>query len=71
MWASFQVSRTELDRLGGISHARFSLQIQAIILRETGWLTLCGVVVGLLVTLASIRTVASMLYGLTPKDRSR
>jgi predicted permease len=43
-------------------------QIQAIILRETGWLTLCGVVVGLLVTLASIRTVASMLYGLTPKD---
>jgi predicted permease len=43
-------------------------QIQAIILRETGWLTVCGVIVGLLVALASIRTVASMLYGVTPKD---
>ena len=45
-------------------------QIQAIILRETGWLALCGVVVGLMVTLATIHTVESMLYGLTPKDPS-
>jgi predicted permease len=43
-------------------------QIQAIVLRETGWLALSGVVIGLLVTLASIRLVKSMLYGLTPKD---
>ncbi len=43
-------------------------QIQAIVLRETGWLALSGVVIGLLVALASIRLVKSMLYGLTPKD---
>ncbi len=43
-------------------------QIQAIVLRETGWLAFSGVVIGLLVTLASIRVVKSMLYGLTPKD---
>jgi predicted permease len=43
-------------------------QIQAIVLRETGWLAFSGVVIGLLVTLASIRLVKSMLYGLTPKD---
>jgi predicted lysophospholipase L1 biosynthesis ABC-type transport system permease subunit len=43
-------------------------QIQAIVLRETGRLAFSGVVIGLLVTLASIRVVKSMLYGLTPKD---
>jgi predicted permease len=43
-------------------------QIQAIVLRETGWLALSGVIIGLLVTIALIRLVKSMLYGLTPKD---
>ncbi len=43
-------------------------QIQAIVLRETGLLAFSGVVIGLLVTLASIRLVKSMLYGLTQKD---
>jgi ABC-type antimicrobial peptide transport system permease subunit len=43
-------------------------QIQAIVLRETGWLAFSGIVIGLLVTVASIRLVKSMLYGLTPKD---
>ena len=43
-------------------------QIQAIILRETGWLALCGAFIGLMMTFVSIRTVESMLYGLTPKD---
>jgi predicted permease len=43
-------------------------QIQAIVLREVGWLALSGVIFGLLVTLALIRLVKSMLYGLTSKD---
>ena len=43
-------------------------QIQAIVLRETGWLALCGVIVGLTAALALIRLVKSMLYGLTPRD---
>jgi predicted permease len=43
-------------------------QIQAIVLREAGWLALIGVIVGLLITLAGIRLVKSMLYGLTSRD---
>ena len=43
-------------------------QIQAIVLREVGWLAISGVIIGLLVTLALIRLVKSMLYGLTSKD---
>ncbi len=44
------------------------VQIQAIVFRETGWLALSGVMIGLLITLALIRLVKSMLYGLTPWD---
>jgi len=43
-------------------------QIQTMILRETGWLALSGVIIGLLITLALIRLVKSMLFGLTPSD---
>jgi predicted permease len=43
-------------------------QIRAMILRETGWLAAAGVLVGLASTLALIRLIKSMLYGLTPYD---
>jgi len=43
-------------------------QIRAMILRETGWLAAAGVLIGLASTLALIRLIKSMLYGLTPYD---
>jgi ABC-type antimicrobial peptide transport system permease subunit len=39
-----------------------------MVLRETGWLACVGVVLGLGATLALIRLIASMLYGLKPWD---
>jgi predicted permease len=43
-------------------------QIRAMVLREAGWLAICGVVIGLGVALALIRFVQSMLFGLKPSD---
>jgi predicted permease len=43
-------------------------QIRGMVLRETGWLACVGVVLGLGATLALIRLIASMLYGLRPWD---
>ena len=43
-------------------------QIRTMVLRETGWLAVAGLVVGLGVTLALIHWVKSMLYGLKPTD---
>jgi predicted permease len=43
-------------------------QIRGMVLRETGWLACVGVVLGLGATLALVRLIASMLYGLKPWD---
>ncbi len=43
-------------------------QIRAMVLRETGWLALSGVIIGVGTSLALIRLVKSMLYGLKPGD---
>jgi predicted permease len=43
-------------------------QIRGMVLRETGWLAGIGVVLGLGATLALVRLIASMLYGLKPWD---
>jgi hypothetical protein len=39
-----------------------------MILRETGWLALVGVAIGLSVAYAVTRYVQSMLYGIAPRD---
>ena len=39
-----------------------------MVLRETGWLAGLGVAIGLAVTLATVRLVGSMMYGLKPTD---
>jgi predicted permease len=43
-------------------------QVRTMILRETGWLAISGVVIGLMVSVVLIRFVKSMLYGLRPTD---
>jgi predicted permease len=42
--------------------------VRAMVLRESAWLTVVGVVVGLAAALALGRLVKSMLYGLSPND---
>ncbi len=43
-------------------------RIRTMVLRETAWLALVGVVLGLAATLAFARLIQSMLYGLKPTD---
>jgi predicted permease len=43
-------------------------RVRAMILRESAWLTLVGITVGLTAALALGRLVKSMLYGLSPTD---
>lgn len=43
-------------------------QVFQLVMRETLWLVLAGVVIGLGAALATTRFVASLLYGLTPND---
>jgi FtsX-like permease family len=43
-------------------------RIRAMVLRETVWLAITGVVIGLAATLALARLIDSMLYGLKPTD---
>jgi ABC-type antimicrobial peptide transport system permease subunit len=40
----------------------------AMVLRETGWLFLAGVAAGAALSAATMRLIASRLYGLTPAD---
>jgi putative ABC transport system permease protein len=40
----------------------------AMILRETGWLVMAGVIVGAALSAAAVRLVSSRLYGLSPAD---
>jgi len=42
--------------------------VRAMVLRESAWLTVVGIVVGLASALALGRLVKSMLYGLSPND---
>lgn len=42
--------------------------VRAMVLRESVWLTILGVIVGLTAALALSRLVKSMLYGLSPTD---
>jgi predicted permease len=42
--------------------------VRAMVLRESAWLTVIGIVTGLTATLALGRLVKSMLYGLSPND---
>jgi ABC-type antimicrobial peptide transport system permease subunit len=42
--------------------------ILQMILRETGWLALFGVAIGLAAAYAATRYVQSMLYGIAPRD---
>ena len=43
-------------------------QVRSMILRESTWLTVVGVVVGVGAALGLTRLVKSMLYGVTPND---
>jgi predicted permease len=43
-------------------------QIRAMVLRETGWMAIGGVAAGLAATLALVRLIQSMVYGLKPWD---
>jgi predicted permease len=43
-------------------------RIRAMVLRETAWLAMIGVAIGLGATLALARIIKSMLYGLKPTD---
>jgi predicted permease len=43
-------------------------RIRAMVLRETAWLAITGVVIGLVTTLALAKLIQSMLYGLKPTD---
>jgi len=43
-------------------------RIRTMVLRETAWLALVGVVLGLAATLAFARLIQSMLYGVKPTD---
>ncbi len=43
-------------------------QVGAMVLREAAWLAVVGVVAGLAMTLALVRLVKTMLYGLQPRD---
>ncbi|WP_348264406.1 ABC transporter permease [Telmatobacter sp. DSM 110680] len=43
-------------------------QVRSMILRESSWLTLVGIVFGVLAALGLTRLVKSMLYGVTPND---
>lgn len=43
-------------------------QVRSMVLREAVWIALAGVLVGLAATLALVRLVAAMLYGLKPYD---
>jgi ABC-type antimicrobial peptide transport system permease subunit len=45
-------------------------RIVQMILRETGWLALLGVVIGLGAAYTVTRYVQSMLYGIAPRDFS-
>ena len=40
----------------------------SMILRETGWLLLLGLVIGGAVSFAAIRLITSRVYGLSPND---
>jgi len=42
--------------------------VMAMIIRQSGWVTLAGVVVGLAATLATGRLIESLLYGVSPRD---
>ncbi len=44
--------------------------LMAMIMRETGWLLLVGVVIGGAASFAAIRLITSRLYGLSPNDPS-
>ncbi|MEO5821819.1 MAG: FtsX-like permease family protein, partial [Vicinamibacteraceae bacterium] len=48
----------------GAGHGR----LMAMILRETGWLLLAGLVVGGALAAAAVQLIASRLYGLSPAD---
>ncbi len=48
----------------GAQHAA----LMAMIMRETGWLLLLGVVIGGAASFAALRLITSRLYGLTPND---
>jgi predicted permease len=43
-------------------------RIRSMVLRETAWLAIAGVIIGLAATLALARLIQSMLYGLKPTD---
>jgi predicted permease len=43
-------------------------RIRIMVLRETAWLALTGVLIGMGITFALIRLIQSMLYGLKPTD---
>ena len=43
-------------------------RVRAMVIRESAWLTVIGIVVGLAAALALGRLVKSMLYGLSPND---
>ncbi len=42
--------------------------VRAMVLREATWLALAGILAGLAITLALVRLVKTMLYGLQPRD---
>ena len=42
--------------------------IRAMVLRETAWLAVAGIIVGLGIAITLMRLVQSMLYGLEPSD---
>src|SRR5262245_54717366 len=42
--------------------------VMALIIRQSGWVTLAGVVVGLAATLATGRLIESLMYGVSPRD---
>jgi predicted permease len=43
-------------------------RVRAMVLRETGWLAMFGVIAGIAIALGLGRLVKSMLYGLSPND---
>jgi ABC-type antimicrobial peptide transport system permease subunit len=43
-------------------------QIRTMVMRETGWLSIAGIISGIGVSVFLIRLVKSMLYGLRPSD---
>jgi ABC-type antimicrobial peptide transport system permease subunit len=43
-------------------------QVRSMILRESTWLTVAGMVAGVTAALVLTRLVKSMLYGVTPND---